>query len=240
MQGSKDSRMTIAGHLAELRARIIRIILALILGFAGCYVYRNAIFSVLLVHAKNLQLIVVKPAELFMESLKTSFFAGFILVSPVVLYQVCSFLWPGLKDNERKFLLYGLLFGGALFVLGALFAYFVVIPAALHFFIGLSVEGVKPMYTLNNYMSFMWTFLTLFGLAFQVPIIMALLALLGLLKPETLKGKRKYCILVIFVISAIITPPDVVSQVLMALPLIVLYEIGIKSAELTTRRRRHD
>lgn len=231
-------RMSVVGHLAEARRRIIQSLLALCAAFAACYFFQDAIFSLLLIHAKELQLITVRPTELFMEGLTTAFFSGLFLASPVILYQLCAFLWPGLKDNERRWVLRGLLGGAGLFLLGMAFAYYAVIPVALRFLVGLSISGVRPMYTLSNYMSFVWTFLVLFGLAFQVPIVMAFLAGIGLLSPESLRAKRKYCILIIFIISAIITPPDVVSQVLMAAPLIVLYEAGILGAGAVRRLRR--
>lgn len=230
--------MTITGHLSELRARIIRSILALCLGFGVCYFFQEDIFTVLLAHSSGLQLITVSPAESFMESLKTAFFAGIFVSSPVILYQLCAFLWPGLKDSERRYLSCGLAIGAGLFLLGMSFAYFVVIPGTLSFLTGLNISGVKPMFTLNNYMSFVWTFLVLFGLAFQVPVLLSLLSLIGLVRPQSLRSKRKFCVLIIFVVSAILTPPDVVSQILMAVPLLVLYEIGIWGAEIASRYRR--
>ena len=229
--------MTITGHLSELRTRIIRGVLSLSLGFGVCYFFQDYIFSLLLVHSEGLQLITVSPAELFMEGLKTSFLSGLFISSPVILYQLCAFLWPGLKDNERKYLFRGLIIGSGLFVLGVIFAYFVIIPAALGFLSGLTISGVKPMYTLNNYMSFVWTFLVLFGLSFQVPVVIFLFALLGIVKPESLRSKRKFCVILIFVVAALLTPPDVVSQVLMALPLLALYEIGIFGAGIAVRMR---
>ncbi len=229
--------MTITGHLSELRTRIIRGVLSLSLGFGVCYFFQDYIFSLLLVHSEGLQLITVSPAELFMEGLKTSFLSGLFISSPVILYQLCAFLWPGLKDNERKYLFRGLIIGSGLFVLGVIFAYFVIIPAALGFLSGLTISGVKPMYTLNNYMSFVWTFLVLFGLSFQVPVVIFLFALIGIVKPESLRSKRKFCVILIFVTAALLTPPDVVSQVLMALPLLALYEIGIFGAGIAVRMR---
>lgn len=230
--------MTITGHLSELRSRIIRSVFSLCLGFGMCYFFQDYIFSLLLVHSSELQLITVSPTELFLEELKTAFLSGVFLSSPVMLYQLCAFLWPGLKSNERRYLFNGLMIGACLFLLGMSFAYYVVIPAALEFLTGLTITGVKPMFTLNNYMSFIWTFLVLFGLSFQIPILLSLLSLIGLVSPQSLRSKRKYCILLIFVVSAILTPPDVVSQVLMAVPLIVLYEIGILGAEAASRFRR--
>lgn len=230
--------MTITGHLAELRTRIIRSVLALCLGFIICYCFQEYIFLLLLRHSKDLQLITVSPTELFMEELKTAFFSGLFLSSPLILYELCAFLWPGLKNHERKYLFYGLMIGAGLFLLGTFFAYIVIIPAALRFLTGLSISGVKPMFTLNNYMSFIWTFLVLFGLSFQVPVVLSLLALIGIVKPKALRAKRKYCILIIFILSAILTPPDVVSQILMAIPLLVLYEIGIIGAEFATNFRK--
>ena len=227
--------MTITGHLSELRTRIIRGVLSLSLGFGVCYFFQDYIFSLLLVHSEGLQLITVSPAELFMEGLKTSFLSGLFISSPVILYQLCAFLWPGLKDNERKYLFRGLIIGSGLFVLGVIFAYFVIIPAALGFLSGLTISGVKPMYTLNNYMSFVWTFLVLFGLSFQVPVVIFLFALIGIVKPESLRSKRKFCVILIFVTAALLTPPDVVSQVLMALPLLALYEIWIFGAGIAVR-----
>lgn len=229
--------MTITGHLSELRTRIIRGVLSLSLGFGVCYFFQDYIFSLLLVHSEGLQLITVSPAELFMEGLKTSFLSGLFISSPVILYQLCAFLWPGLKDNERKYLFRGLIIGSGLFVLGVIFAYFVIIPAALGFLSGLTISGVKPMYTLNNYMSFVWTFLVLFGLSFQVPVVIFLFTLIGIVKPESLRSKRKFCVILIFVTAALLTPPDVVSQVLMALPLLALYEIGIFGAGIAVRMR---
>ncbi len=229
--------MTVTGHLSELRTRIIRGVLALSLGFGVCYFFQDYIFSLLLVHSEGLQLITVSPAELFMEGLKTSFLSGLFISSPVILYQLCAFLWPGLKDNERKYLFRGLIIGSGLFILGVIFAYCVIIPAALGFLSGLTISGVKPMYTLNNYMSFVWTFLILFGLSFQVPVLIFLLALIGIVRPESLRSKRKFCVILIFVVAALLTPPDVVSQVLMALPLLALYEIGIIGAGVAVRMR---
>ena len=230
--------MTITGHLSELRKRIIRSVLSLCLGFGICYFFQDYIFALLLIHSTNLQLITVSPTELFMEGLKTAFFAGLFLSSPVIIYQLCAFLWPGLRDNERKYLFYGLIIGAGLFLLGMIFAFYAVIPVALKFLTGLTIAGVKPMFTLNNYMSFMWTFLFLFGLAFQVPVLLSFLALIGLVKPDSLRSKRKYCILLIFIVSAVLTPPDVVSQVLMAVPLLALYEIGILGADAALRFRK--
>ena len=230
--------LTITGHLSELRTRIIRSILSLCLAFGICYFFQDYIFSLLLVHSSGLQLITVSPTELFMEELKTAFLSGVFLSSPVMLYQLCAFLWPGLKANERRYLFNGLMIGSGLFLLGMSFAYYAIIPAALDFLTGLTITGVKPMFTLNNYMSFVWTFLVLFGLAFQVPVLLSLLALIGLVKPQSLRSKRKYCVLIIFIVSAILTPPDVVSQILMAVPLLVLYEIGIWGAEIAGRYRR--
>ncbi|MBR1439397.1 MAG: twin-arginine translocase subunit TatC [Synergistaceae bacterium] len=230
--------MTITGHLSELRRRIIRSVLSLCISFGLCCFFQDNIFAMLLAHSEGLQLIAVSPTELFTEGLKTAFLSGLFLSSPVILYQLCAFLWPGLKGNERKYLLRGLIIGAGLFMLGVVFAYCVIIPSALHFLTGISVSNVKPMYTLNNYMSFIWTFLVLFGLAFQVPMLLSLLALIGVVKPHYLRAKRKYCVLIIFILSAVLTPPDVVSQVLMALPLLVLYEFGILGAEIASRLRR--
>ena len=238
MSKPEGGMMTITGHLSELRTRIIRSVLALCLGFGVCYFFQEDIFSLLLVHAEGLQLITVSPAELFMEGLKTAFFAGLFVSSPVILYQLCAFLWPGLRDNERRYLFIGLIIGAGLFMLGTLFAYFAVIPGALSFLTGLNISGVKPMFTLNNYMSFVWTFIVLFGLAFQVPVLLSLFALIGLVRPESLRSKRKFCVLIIFIVSAILTPPDVVSQILMAVPLLVLYEIGIWGAQISSRYRQ--
>lgn len=230
--------MTITGHLTELRRRIIRSVLSLCLGFGVCYFFQDYIFRLLLIHASDLQLITVSPTELFMEELKTAFFSGLFVSSPVILYHLCAFLWPGLKDNERRYLSYGLIIGAGLFLLGMMFAYYAVIPVALKFLTGLSLSGVKPMFTLNNYMSFIWSFLVLFGFAFQIPVLLSLLALIGIITPQSLRAKRKFCVLFIFILSAVLTPPDVVSQILMAFPLLVLYETGIWGAEIASHYRR--
>jgi sec-independent protein translocase protein TatC len=165
--------------------------------------------------------------EAFFTYLKVSFFAAIFLASPYILYQIWNFISPGLYDSEKKYVIPFVLFSTIFFVGGSLFAYFVVFPFGFKFFLAFGTDLIRPMLSIREYLSFSFRLLLAFGIIFELPILMFFLSRVGLVNSRTLITKRKYAILLVFIIAALFTPPDVVTQVLMALPLMLLYEASV-------------
>jgi len=177
-------------------------------------------------------LIFTSVAEAFFTYMKIAFIAGLILTSPFVLFQIWAFVAPGLYQKEKKYVVPFVLGGSVFFALGVLFAYFVAIPIGFKFLLGYATDFIKPMPSMKEYLSFSIKFLLAFGLVFEFPVVLVLLARIGVIDAKTLARHRKYAILLIFVFAAVMTPPDLVSQVLMALPLMGLYELSILLSKL--------
>jgi len=164
--------------------------------------------------------------------MKVAFISGLILASPFVLYQVWAFVAPGLYRNEKKYVVPFVLAGSFFFALGILFAYTIAIPVGFKFLLGFATDFIKPMPSMKEYLSFSIKFLLAFGLIFEFPVVLVLLARIGVIDAKTLGRQRKYAILLIFIFAAILTPPDVISQVILALPMIGLYELSILLSRL--------
>ena len=219
-------------HLEELRKRLISSAIAVGLGFVICYFFRERIFLVLIeplnaVMPEGDQLIFTALPEMFFAYLKVAFVSGILMASPYLFYQMWMFVSPGLYKQERSLVVPFVLASTLLFVGGALFGYFIVFPFGFKFFIGFSNEYVKALPSVKQYFGFALKLLFAFGVVFELPVIIFFLAKLGLVTTELLKKKRKYAILMTFVAAAILTPPDVITQCMMAGPLIILYEVGI-------------
>ena len=183
------------------------------------------------------RLIFTNLPEMFFTYLKTAFLAGALLVSPVLFHQIWMFIAPGLYQNEKRFAIPFVVCSTILFVGGSLFGYFVVFPFGFRFFLGFANDYIQALPSVKQYFSFAIKLLLAFGIVFELPVVIFFLARMGLVTSELLRRKRKYAILLTFVMASILTPPDVVTQLMMAGPLIILYEISIFIAKLAGKRR---
>lgn len=229
-----EEKMPFTQHLEELRKRLIISAIAIGIGFLISYFFKERIFEWLmkpllqvLPKGEGHKLIYTAPHEAFVTYLKVSFIAGVGLASPVIIFQIWRFIAPGLYDNEKKYLLPIVFFSTIFFVGGAMFGYFVVFPFGFKFFVSFANDYITPMISTREFMSFATRLLFAFGLVFEMPVFAFFLARMGLLSSQFMKRQRKYAILLIFVAAAVLTPPDVISQLLMAMPLLVLYEISV-------------
>lgn len=237
-----EEEMTFTSHLEELRSRLVKCVIAAIIGFLACYGFAEQLFDLLmapLVHVlpPGGSLIYTGLPEGFFTYLKVAFLAGLFVVSPYVFFQIWAFIAPGLYESERKYMIPVALFSAMFFVCGAVFGYAVVFPFGFDFFMGFASEAITPMPSLKEYFSFSTKLLFAFGLVFELPLFIFFLARMGLVTARGLRSKQKYAILASFVVSAVLTPPDIISQVFMAGPLIVLYEIGIWVAQAFGKKK---
>lgn len=180
----------------------------------------------------------IEPAEALFVSLKVSFFAGIIISLPVVIYQVWSFISPGLVKKERRYTLPFVIIATIFFLGGVAFAYFVILPLGLKFLLTFGARYWKPNITVGNYLSFSLKLMFAFGAVFELPLVITFLSMLGIVTPKQLSKNRKYVFLLCFIIGAILTPPDIFTQVLMAIPLMVLFEISIVAAKIFEKRKK--
>ncbi|MGI6659015.1 MAG: twin-arginine translocase subunit TatC [Dethiobacteraceae bacterium] len=239
MGTNKDAHsMTIWDHLGELRKRVIIILLTVMVAAVICFAYVDDILEFLLKPAPNLQLIFTTPPEALVAQVRLALQAALIVTLPLNLIQVLLFIVPALEETEKKVILPFFLAMNVLFFLGVAFSYYMVIPFAIRFFMGFGTESLTPLFSIGNYISFITSLLLSFGLIFQIPLVFWFLGLIGLVSSAFLRNNRKFAILVIVVVAAIMTPPDVVSQVLMAIPLIFLYEAGMVLVWVTERQKR--
>jgi sec-independent protein translocase protein TatC len=210
-------------------------------GFAAAYGFKEKLFQILVhplttVMQSGDTLIFTNLPEAFFTYLKVSLLAGIMVASPVLLYQFWMFVAPGLYQKERRVLFPIIALSTLFFVGGALFGYFIVFPWGFKFFLGFATETIRPMPSMKEYLSFSAKLLIAFGLCFELPLVLTGMARLGLVTVEMLKKNRKYALLIFFAGAAILTPPDVVTQIMMAMPLMVLYEISIIGARIFRRR----
>lgn len=234
-----DDKMPFMEHLGELRVRIMRSLYALLVGLIIAFPFSERITDFLARPVTKLgyKLVFTAPAEAFWVQMKVGIFAGLFLAAPVILWQVWAFIAPGLHDDEKKYASPFVIIGSLMFLAGGAFALFVVTPYALTFLLGYARPGLKPMITIQNHIDFLLKFTLAFGVVFELPLALTLLARMGVVTAKTLARHRKYAVLGAFVVSAILTPtPDAFNQALMAGPLIVLYEVGIVSARLFGRK----
>jgi len=220
--------MPLNGHLKELRGALIRSLLTLLSACVLSFYFSDLLLKWLTAPLVA-QLIFLSPTEVFLADIKIALFSGIALSLPIILCEVARFIAPGLVHNEKRIFYPALLFASISFYIGVAFAYFVAIPFALQFLIAYGQQkGVLPQISVAMYVDFNLKFLFSFGLIFEFPIVMLLLARTGLLTVPFLIHARKYAIIAAFIIAAILTPtPDIFNQSIMAIPLIVLYEIGI-------------
>lgn len=232
--------MSVLEHLGELRRRIIYSGLCVIAAVVFCFSQVNFLRYLLTRPAQDLKLIYFSPPEAFMANLRLAIMSGLILASPVIIYQVLAFLFPGLHRHEKLILLALIVLVAFLFCLGVFFAYMVVIPFVLHFFLKFETDILSARFNISDYISFITSLLVAFGVVFQLPLVFWALGKVGIISSTFLRKGRKYAILIMLLASAIITPPDVISLVIMAVPLFILYEIGIFAVVISERKRRKE
>ncbi|PKM83701.1 MAG: twin-arginine translocase subunit TatC [Firmicutes bacterium HGW-Firmicutes-13] len=230
MDKNKEKILTLTEHLTELRKRIVISLIAVILASIVTFTYVDIIRESITAPAGNLVFLTL--AEAFMTNIKIALVSGCLLAFPVILFQVWSFVLPGLSPSERRFTILFVIASLFFFLTGVVFAYHVIIPISIKFFLGFATEDLMPMLSFNSYISYISGIIFAFGLVFQLPIAVFILAKLGLVSSDLLKKYRMYAVVVIFIVAAVITPPDVFSQILMALPMMLLYEISILAAKI--------
>jgi sec-independent protein translocase protein TatC len=231
---------TLISHLLELRDRLIRALAAVLVVFIPCAYFSNDIFSFIaqpLIEKlpQGASLIATSVISPFVAPLKLSFYVALIVAMPVVLYQIWAFIAPGLYRHERRFAVPLLVSSIVLFFIGIAFAYFAVFPVIFQFFTHTAPKGVTMMTDINQYMDFVLTMFFAFGVAFEVPVAVVLLVATNVIGIDKLKKSRGYVLIAIFVVAAMLTPPDALSQCMMALPMYVLYEGGILMARLLSK-----
>jgi len=222
----QDRKMSLIGHLEELRRRLIICIVSVLVCSIFSYVYAEKILAILKRPFPH-SLVFISPQEPFIITLKVAIFAGIILALPMVVYQLWQFISSGLKEEEKKYLLLYAPFSLFLFFVGVSFAYFVVIPMGLKFLLSFGAGSLEPMISISKYLSFITVMTLSFGIVFELPLVFMFLARVGILTPEFLSRNRKIFIVAIFVLAAILTPPDAFTQLLLAIPLLILYELSI-------------
>jgi len=237
-----DKKQSFLSHLEELRERLIKSFIAVGVGCIIGYIFKEELFNLLLLPLKDLlpegeRLIFTGLPEMFFTYLKTAFIAGILFASPVVFYQIWMFIAPGLYQHEKRYIIPFIFFSTILFVGGALFGYFIVFPLGFKFFLGYSNEYLQALPSVKKYFSLSYKLLLAFGIVFQLPLLIYFMSKMGLVTVDFLRKRRPFAVLMAFIIGAILTPPDIISQIMMAIPLIVLYEIGIIVSMIGSRKK---
>jgi sec-independent protein translocase protein TatC len=239
MPRTVSEKMSFMEHLGELRVRIVRSLIALLVGLVIAFPVSQWIVDYLArpVKATGNTLVFLAVTEAFWVQMKVALIAGMFIASPAILWQVWAFVAPGLYHNEKKYAAPFVIIGSLMFIAGGAFSLFVVTPYAINFMLSFARPGLQPMISIGSYIDFLLKFTLAFGLVFELPLGLTLAARMGVVTPKMLARNRKYAILGAFVAAAVLTPtPDAFNQCLMAGPLILLYEVGIVSARIFGRR----
>jgi len=238
-----NSTMSLGDHLEELRMRLLLALAGLMVAFIVCLFFGKYIITfikapyVAAVTSGEAQLTTLKPAEVIVSYIKICLISGLIISSPWVFYQIWMFIAAGLYSREKRYVHIAVPFSAGLFIVGALFFIFIVAPLCMRFFIKFSdMLGLMRTWTLGYYVSFIAHLMLVFGLAFQTPTAIFFLNRTGLVSLQSLSRARKYVILVIVIVAAMATPPDVVSQIALAIPMYLLFELGILLSYIASRR----
>lgn len=231
-----EKQLTFIEHLSELRQRLIKSVISVIIGASLSYFVIKKLLELFIKPVGNL--VFIAPQEAFIAYIKLSIIAGIFIALPFILYQIWSFAATGLNKKEKKYIILYAPFSFLFFIAGSSFAYFLILPLGIKFLLGFATENLQPMISLKNYISFAGMLLLAFGVVFEMPLIIMFLTNIGIVDTRILREKRKVVIVSIFVVSAILTPPDVITQILMAGPLILLYEISILLAKITSKKQR--
>jgi sec-independent protein translocase protein TatC len=236
-------RQTFIEHLEELRKRFVISLVAVAIGFGVCYYFSQDIFRLLMMPLykalpPGTTMIFTTPAEAFFTYMKVGLLAGIFAASPVVLYQVWLFVAPALYTREKRYVIPFICTATLLFIGGAAFGYFITVPYIFKFFLGFATDFIVPAPKLKETFSFSCMLLLTFGLSFELPLFLFFLTKLGVVNASMLARNRGYVIVGIFILAAVLTPPDVVSQCIMAVPLVILYEASIWVAKILGRKQK--
>ena len=227
-ENSKEQVMPFLDHLEELRKRLLWCILSVVLISAVGYFFSEHIMNFLLrPYPSGEKLIFLAPTEGFIVHIKVAVFAGIIISLPIIFYQLWQFVAPGLYKKERKYVPLIVFYSSFFFLVGAAFCYFVIIKYGLNFLLGFGSDKLEPAIQIKEYLKFVTLLIMVFGIIFELPLLSFFLTKMGILTPEFMRSKSRYGIVLIFMFAAILTPPDVVTQLFLAGPLILLYEISI-------------
>lgn len=234
---NKSAELTFLEHLEELRSRLIKTVGAVAVGACVSYFFIERFLAFITQPVGPL--IFTSPADAFIARMTLTLFGGFFLALPVIVYQIWQFVSAGLVEREKGHVrIFGPL-SLILFLGGAAFGYFVMVPMSLYFLLSFKTAQMVPMITVDRYISFVGTLVLAGGVIFELPLVITFLAKIGIATPEFLRQKRRYAIVLILIVSAVITPPDVISQLLMAAPLLILYELGIFGASFVGGPGKH-
>jgi sec-independent protein translocase protein TatC len=241
----EDEKLPFTAHLEELRKRLIVCFIAVGAGFILSYGFKERLFEILVhplvkVLKEGEKLIYTGLPEAFFTYLKVAFLTSIIVASPILLYEFWMFVAPGLYKKERRLLGPIVLLSSLFFIGGALFGYFFVFPWGFKFFLAFATDIIRPLPSMREYFGFSAKLLLAFGLVFELPLVLTFMAKLGIISVEFLKKNRKYAILIFFTVAAILTPPDVITQIMMAIPLMILYEVSIIGAKLFGRQKARE
>lgn len=242
-ESTKEEReMPFLDHLEELRWRIIKAAIAIIVGMIICLIFSQKILDALIYPTTHLdtplELQVLKVQGMFVVKLEVGFFGGLVLGLPFILIQLWKFISPGLFETEKHYFFPLIASSTLLFLIGLSFAYFIILPFAIDFFIGLVSGNIKANIAIDFYIGFVIRILVLFGFVFELPILSYFLSKIGLLTPAFMRKYRRHAVIAIFVVAAIVTPPDVITQVLLAIPLVLLYEFSIFISKTVERNKK--
>ena len=239
MTADDQGKMSFFDHLTELRNRIVWSLVPAGVGLLIALYFTKPVMQFLSRHLKT-ELVFTTPTEAFWTYMKVAMIMGLFIAMPIILWNVWAFVAPGLHKHERKYAAPFVIIGSLLFIGGGAFAMLVVVPFAITFLVSFGQDqGLRPMITISSYIDFILKFTLAFGLVFEMPVVITLLSMMGVVTPQFLSKNRKYAVLINFVIAAILTPtPDIVNQSLMAGPLIILYEVGIICARVFGRKAK--
>jgi len=243
---NEDKEAGFISHLAELRKRLINSFIFLIVFFIGCYFFAEHIYGFLVEpYAKAVKddgsarrLIFTALQETFLTYLKVSFFTAFFITCPFILMQIWKFIAPGLYKHEKIAILPYLVLTPILFFLGGMLVYYLIMPLAIKFFLSFESTGISTNLPIqleakvNEYLSLVMKLIFAFGISFQLPVVLSLLARIGIVDSDFLRKRRKYVVVIIFAAAALLTPPDPITQIGLAIPLLILYELSIFSVKL--------